>query len=288
VTTGEKDLYHLRDAFCAPPGCTVVVADWAALEYRLLAHFSQEPKLIKLFLEGWDLHSLTCYNIYPQVKEAADAKFGEFTVAAGAWIAEEFSDLRKKAKVLNFEIIYGVGARKLAEQLGITVEEAQRMLDSWFAGYPYVKAWQLRQLAFARQNGYVRLIDGRFRHPQMDRLTHYCQPGCRYRSKEFPDRRCGIRGEEERTIQNAFGQGSGAVMAKRAMIKIHNDKRLKEIGYVMAMQIHDEILGYCPIGHHEEAKAIVKQHMENVFSRPLRVPMPVAVGHGPTWGSGKA
>jgi DNA polymerase-1 len=70
VTTGEKDLYHDRDCFAAPPGKVLIVMDFSQLEYRLLAHFSQEPKLIALFHEGWDLHSLTCYNIFPEVRSA--------------------------------------------------------------------------------------------------------------------------------------------------------------------------------------------------------------------------
>jgi DNA polymerase I-like protein with 3'-5' exonuclease and polymerase domains len=291
VTTGEKDLFHLRDAFCAPPGMVLVVADFSQLEYRLLAHFTQEPKLIQLFWEGWDLHSLTTYNVFPKCKEATDKQFGGFTTEAGAWVAEHFSDVRKFAKILNFEIIYGVGHRKLAEQLGLKEEEAKRMIDGWFSGYPCVKAWQKRELELARQRGYGRTLAGRFRHPDLYALNHDCKVGCRHRLRDDNGndlgRRCGIRGAEERTFLNALIQGSAADMAKRAMILVHKNERLHELGYEMVMQVHDEILGYCPLGAQEEVMKIVKQIMENPFSKPLRVPMPVSIGAGPTWASAK-
>ncbi len=287
ITTGEKDLYHLRDCFCAPRGYVLIVADFSQLEYRLLAHFTQEPKLIRLFHEGWDLHSLTTYNIYPEVKAETDERFGEFTLEAGTWIAEEFSDKRKFAKVVNFETIYGVGHRKLAEQLGLSDEEAKRMLDGWFAGFPYVKAWMNRELAAARERGWGRTLAGRYRHPYMPAFTHNCQPGCRMRSKEHPDRRCGQKGAEERTFLNALIQGSAADMCKRAMIRISDSEDLRELGLRLTNQVHDELVMECPILTHRRAIDIIRPLMEQPFPRPLRVPMPVSIGAGPTWSAAK-
>ncbi len=272
VPTGDKDLYHLRDCFCAPPGHLLIVADFSQLEYRLLAHFSQEPKLIKLFFEGWDLHSLTTYNIFPHVKKEVDERFGEFTIEASKWIQEAYPDERKKAKTLNFEIIYGVGYKKLAEQLNISEDDGKRMIDGWFAGYPYVKAWMNRELANARRLGYGRTLAGRFRHPGKERFFS-------------TDKR--TRGEEERSFLNALIQGSAADMAKKAMILIDEHPRLIEMGCHTTMQIHDEIIIECPKQHVVEAAAIIKKLMEQPFSRPLRVPMPVAVGHGPSWETAK-
>jgi DNA polymerase I-like protein with 3'-5' exonuclease and polymerase domains len=638
ITTGDKDLYHIRDCFQAPPGNTLIVADFSQLEYRLLAHFSREEKLIALFHQGWDLHSMTTYNIFPKVKFETDQRFGGFTLEAGLWIAEEFSDLRKRAKcvhpdtlittekgytcigavvgegregtftkpgtlevegplgmmplnctyrggemelvavvsrhnaivctkkhkfrlangrmvpagdlaqgdeleeapanplvewdrapvavdlwpgvpvmqmqvsetlayfagvfhgdgsnnetsavithgpvgrelysdwqdtlvsvceeigfqparrekgvyfgsrvvvrlleglglsqpggkrklmsvpawamnaqlfphylaglidtdgcvgkdgrisittkwptyagqlatlvraagaqcsieptynrtynryyyrvflskdtghrlvghllklkhkrervakaarvwaprsnivlkvipqgvgpcvdlnlrghvyyanglvthnTLNFEIIYGVGHRKLAEQLEIPEDQAKSMIDGWFAGYPRVKQWQNRELTLARERGYGRTLAGRYRRPILRKLNHNCQPGCPLRNPEHPDWRCGSAGEEERTFLNGLIQGSAMDMTKRAMIRLRENEQLRLWGYKMLVSVHDEVVAQCRIGPHKEAVALVKQIMENLFDRPLRVPMPVSVGYGPSWASAK-
>lgn len=273
VTTGDKDVYNIRDCFTAPPGHLLIVADFSQLEYRLLAHFSQEPKLIKMFLEGWDLHSLTCYNIYPHVKREVDERFGGLNTAGLKWVAEEYPDERKRAKTLNFEIIYGVGHKKLADQLGLAPEEAKRMIDGWFAGYPYVKAWMDRVLRDARTYGYGRTLWGRYRRPIMARLN----------SDRYQE-----RGEEERTFVNALIQGSAADMAQKAMINIDDCQELKDLHVHCIMQVHDELIFECPRQHATRAIELIRPLMEQPFSKPLRVPMPVSIGKGPTWASAKA
>lgn len=288
ITTGDKDIYNIRDCFSAPPGYTLIVADFSQLEYRLLAHFSQEPKLIKLFYEGWDLHSLTCFNIFVHVKKEVLERFGEFTIEASKWIAEEYPDERKKAKTLNFEIIYGVGPGKLADQLRITFDEAKAMIEGWFRGYPYVTAWMERVKNEARVKGYGRTLWGRYRKPDMSRLLHDCQPGCpKRRMIDGEWRRCGQKGEEERTFVNALIQGSAADMAQRAMINIDNCKELHDLGVYMVMQVHDELIFECPKHNVKRAIELIRPLMEMPFGKPLRVPMPVSIGKGPTWASAK-
>ena len=288
ITTGDKDVYNIRDCFVALPSELLIVADFSQLEYRLLAHFSQEPKLIKLFHEGWDLHSLTCYNIFDDVKQAVNKQFGTFTIEASQWIAETFPDQRKKSKTLNFEIIYGVGARKLADQLGLYVEEAQEMIDGWFDGYPYVRNFMDRILYNARRDGYVRTLWGRYRHPNMARLMHDCRPGCQYRRVfDGQERKCGIRGEEERTIVNSIIQGSAADFTGRAMIRLDDDVELRMRHVRMIMQVHDEVIFRAPREHAHAQAARIKEIMRRPFNRDLRVPMPVSVGVGPTWASAK-
>lgn len=287
VTTGDKDTYYLRDIICAPPGHVLVVADFSQLEYRLLAHFTQDPKLLEAFRQGWDLHSLTTYNIFPTVKMEVDERFGGITTEALTWIAEEYSNERKRGKTLNFEIIYGVGANKLAEQLDVSYEEAKRMVDAWFAGYAYVKPWKERMLREARDKGFVRTLMGRYRRPNMRRFNHQCGPTCPFYD-HAAQRRCGIKGEEERTIINAVIQGSAADMCKRAMKLLHDDPTLRRFNAHMNGQVHDELIIECPIEHAAACKDRVKSLMENLFSKPLRVPMPVSVGIGPSWGTAKA
>jgi DNA polymerase I-like protein with 3'-5' exonuclease and polymerase domains len=272
ITTGEKDIYNLRDAFRAPPGHLLVVADFSQLEYRLLAHFSQEPKLIDMFINGWDLHSLTAYNIYPNIKAEVDAKFGGLCTEGLKWLKEPFEDERKRAKTLNFEIIYGVGHKKLADQLRISEDEGKRMIDGWFKGYPYVKAWMDKVVYKANNGEHLRTLAGRYRRPHMGRI----------KSKNR-----GLRGEEERTLKNALIQGSAADMTKKAMINIDRNARLKEIGYHAIMQVHDELIGEVPIQYAEEARNVIRPLMEQPFSAPLRTPMPVSIGIGPTWATAK-
>lgn len=273
ITTGDKDVYNIRDCFCAPPGHLLIVADYSQLEYRLLAHFSQEPKLIKMFIEGWDLHSLTCYNIYPNVKAEVNERFGGLSTEGLKWVAEEFVDDRKRAKTLNFEIIYGVGHKKLADQLRITREEAKRMIDGWFAGYPYVRAWMDRVLREARAYGFGRTLWGRYRRPIMERLN----------SDNYSE-----RGEEERTFTNALIQGSAADMMQKAMLRLDECEELTALLYEPTMQVHDELVSECPRSNVRRAVELIRPIMEQPFSKPLRVPMPVSIGIGPTWATAKS
>ena len=272
ITTGEKDIYNIRDCFVTLPGYVLIVADFSQLEYRLLAHFSQEPKLIKMFLQKWDLHSLTTYNIFPNIKAEANERFGGLNAEALAWIAEEYPDERKRAKTLNFEIIYGVGHKKLADQLRISEDEGKRMINGWFSGYPYVKAWMARVLQEARQNGFGRTLWGRYRHPIMRRLN----------SEQYWE-----RGEEERTFTNALIQGSAADMTMKAMLNIDNDRNFHATGAYLINQVHDELIYLCPRATARKAVEIMRPHMEQPFNKPLRVPMPVAIGMGTSWASAK-
>jgi DNA polymerase I-like protein with 3'-5' exonuclease and polymerase domains len=286
ITTGDKDKYHLRDAFCAPPGYVFVIADFSQLEYRLLTHFSQEPKLLKLYEEGWDLHSLTTYNSFPEVKAEVDDRFGGMTVEAGAWIAEEYPDKRKKAKTVNFGIIYGEGPGKFSEQLKIPLEEAKQIVEGWNKGYPYVGAWKTRMLHEFRTKGFVRTLDGHMRRADLTRLNHDCREGCRFRKES--DRRCGIRGEEERTLINALIQGSAAAMCKKAILNIIRCDEFHQLGAHLIMQIHDELVIEAPIPVYKRIVELIRPLMERPFSRPLRVEMPVSIGVGPTWAVAKA
>jgi DNA polymerase-1 len=272
ITTGDKDRYHLRDCFCAPPGYCLVVADFSQLEYRLLAHFSQDPTLITMFINKLDMHSLTTYNIFPSIKAEVDERFGSPKMEALDWIAETYKDERKKGKTLNFEIIYGVGYKKLADQLRISEEAAKDMINLWFSGYPYVKAWMNRMLKQFRDKGWCRTLSGRYRHANLWKLN----------SDDYS-----LRGSEERTLTNALIQGSAADMCKRAMLHIDRSERLKELRCEVVMQVHDELIFECPLGNQEEAARIIRPLMESPFSRPLRVPMPVTIGIGPTWATAK-
>lgn len=289
ISSGEKDVYNIRDAFTCPPGHTLIVADFSQLEYRLLAHFSQDPALIKMFINGWDMHSLTTYNIFPNIKAEVHERFGTLSTEALKWLAEEYPNQRKHGKLLNFEIIYGVGPGKIADQLNISMDEAKRMVEGWFAGYPMIRPWMNRKLSEARNRGFSRTLAGRYRRPNLQRLMHDCQPGCRYRKKDDKgnERRCGIKGEEERTFVNAIIQGSAADMTKKAMLNLDGCAELHKLGFTQVMQVHDEIIAEIPRQNARRAIEIMRPLMEQPFSEPLRIPMPVSIGLGPTWSSAK-
>ena len=284
MPTGQKDMYHIRDGFHASPGKLLIVADWKNLEYRLLAHFSQDPTLIDIFNKNLDMHSMTAYKNVSKIKQEVDERFGGPTKEALDWIAEEFPDDRKDNKTLNFEIIYGVGHKKLAEQLDKTHDEAKAMIRGWFKAYPYVEVFNTRLINEFRQQGFSLLLDGRPRHADMSRLMLREES---YMSDEEKKKVWFIRGEEERTLKNAKIQGSAAAMAKRAMIRIEENQELKELGYTQLLQVHDELIGECPIENCDQAAEIIRPIMETPFSRPLRLAMPVSIGKGVTWETAK-
>jgi len=280
ITTGDKDIYNLRDAFDAPKGYILVVFDWNQLEYRLLGHLTGDPKLIAAFTHNLDLHSATTYKAYPKVTKTIIDKFGAIDIAvvddnlkaALKYIKEEFDDERKAGKTLNFEVIYGVGPSKLAEQLGIRKDQAKFMIESWFNTYDHVRPWQKKILAQARSRGHVRTLCGRYRHPVMWRINN-------------EDR--GVSGEEERSIINAVVQGSARDIVVRGMIKLSQDAEFQETEARLINQVHDELIFQVPVG---KAQACLKRGtevLESLFEKPLRVPFPVSGGIGPSWASAK-
>ena len=275
ITTGEKDRYHIREAFVAPEGYFVFCADYAQLEYRILAHFSQDPLLLQAFRDGLDLHSLTAWKAFDNVSAAVLQHFGDLDVLGAEhldWIAKNFKKERRNSKSVNFGVIYGIQGQGLSKQLGCTEEEAQAMVDAWYSTYSRVRPWQIKTLEQAREKGFIKTVLGRYRHPNMARLNN------RNRS---------IVGEEERTILNAKIQGSAADVAETAMAKVEHDELLWALDYSMIMQEHDSIVGIGPIKHRVQIEERLRVLMESPFDVPLRVPLPVDVSSGVSWGATK-
>lgn len=282
ISAGDKDLYNLRDTFHAPEGWAFLVIDFNQLEYRLLAHITKDPLLVRAFNDGLDLHGLTHYGSFPDVNSATRKHFGkELTLelpleqvhAMLKWIKEEFADTRKYAKILNFEIIYGVGPSKLAEQLRITKDAAWDRIQSWHRTYPYVRRWQERELRSIRERGYLRTLAGRYRRADMQRLNH---------------KDSGVRGGEERSLLNAKVQGSARDVAVRAMLVLDRDEVFRVYGPRFVNQVHDEVVYLVPVNKARAALARAVDTLHNrLFATPLLVPMPVSAGVGPSWGSAK-
>lgn len=237
----------IRGAFVAGhEGWSLISADYSQIELRLLAHFSEEETLIEAFNNGADIHKATAARVF------------------GKEDSEVTSTLRSRAKAINFGIIYGMGAGRLARQTDLTREEAQTFIDNYFTTYPKVRAYLDSQIAMAEEKGYVETILGRRREVL-----------------EINNANQQLRANAERIATNTPIQGSAADLIKLAMIQI--DKRLRDEKHpgVMLLQVHDELIFECPKDRCEDLKKLVKEEMESVFD--LKVPLLVEIGEGKSW-----
>ena len=221
-------------------------ADYSQIELRLLAHVAGIEVLIEAFHDGADIHALTASQVFGEPLEDMDPA------------------LRRRAKAINFGIIYGISAFGLARQLGISRGEAQQTIEAYFVQYPGIRAYMDSTKEFCRRAGYVETIFGRRCH----------LPG-------INDKNQARRGFSERAAINAPLQGSAADIVKRAMIRVPPALAAKGLGARMLLQVHDELLFDVPEAEVEETAAVVKSVMEQAAS--IRVPLIVDTGLGDNW-----
>ena len=236
----------IRRAFIAPPGARLLVADYSQIELRLLAHFSGDPAFVKAFAQGGDIHRQTAAVIFGVPQDQVT------------------SEMRARAKTINFATIYGQGPFALARQLGIGQDEAKAFIRQYFERFAGVRAWLDRTILEARERGYVETLFGRRRY-----------------IPELKDRNFSVRSFGERTATNSPLQGSAADLIKVAMIRIHESLRAERLGTRMLLQVHDELVLEVPEAEQTGAKELVKRHMEGAAK--LRVPLVVSVGIGSNW-----
>jgi DNA polymerase-1 len=236
----------IRAAFIARDDWVLLDADYSQIELRIMAHLSRDAELVKAFEEDDDVHRRTAARIM------------------GVPAREVTDEMRSRAKTVNFGIIYGMGARGLAQSLGIGVEEARRFIDDYFAKYPGVRRFIDETIARAKRDKAVATLLGRAR--QLPDITS-------------SDRRA--QAFAERTAVNTPIQGTAADIIKTAMVQI--DRRLGERGLRagMIMQVHDELLFEVPPAELDEVKAIVRSGMEDAIR--LAVPLKVDIGVGKNW-----
>jgi DNA polymerase-1 len=237
---------EIRAAFIAEPGHVLLSADYSQIELRLLAHFSEDPLLVEAFRRGDDIHQLTASQVFGVPPLMIDAEH------------------RRRAKAVNFGIVYGLSPFGLSQQLGIEQREAKKFIDAYFEKYGGVRKFIDRVLEETRREQSVKTLFGR--------------------SRPIPDinsKNANMRGFAERTAVNTPLQGTAADLIKLAMIQIDAELRAKKLQSRMLLQVHDELLFEVPEAEIETMRELVRAKMENVHS--LSVPLLVEMGVGPNW-----
>ena len=241
---------QIRSAFIADPGHVLISVDYSQIELRVLAHMSGDETLTAAFLRGDDIHDQTANKV-----------FGPDSLL-------DPHELRRRAKIVNYALLYGKTAFTLAKDIGVTPQEAQLFIDAYFAGFPRVRAFIDRTLEEARASGVVRTLFGR------RRLV-----------PELNSRNTQIRQAAEREAVNMPIQGTAADILKLAMIDTH--AALARIPTArMILTVHDELLFEVAADRAEETAAVVREHMQGAAQ--LQVPLTVDVGIGQNWNEAKS
>ncbi len=221
-------------------------ADYSQIELRIVASMSGDPNMCEAFNAGKDIHTATAAKVY------------------GIAESDVTKEMRYKAKSVNFGIIYGQGAFGLAENLAISRTEAKELIDNYFAQYGSIKTYMDKEIAFARDHGYVQTLLGRKRW-----LSNINAGNATDRSFA------------ERNAINAPIQGSAADMIKVAMINIHNELKTMNVKTKMVLQVHDELVFDVYKPELDLIKPMIEKHMKNAL--PLNVPVEVGMGVGVNW-----
>jgi DNA polymerase-1 len=240
---------RIREAFIVPKGHELLCADYSQIEPRILAHLSQDPRLLSVFTKGEDIHMATAMEIF------------------GLPSSQITRDMRRAAKTVVFGIVYGISPFGLSQNLGVSQAEAKKYIDTFFERFAAVRALMNRNIAEGREKGYTTTILGRRRPiPELQ--------------SSDPTQ----RGFGERMAVNSPIQGSAADLIKVAMINVHK-KLHEELPHVkMILQVHDELIFEVPDHDLDEAKRLVKQEMEGVGNQlGLSVPLKVDLGVGKNW-----
>ncbi|NNU58990.1 DNA polymerase I [Ochrobactrum soli] len=232
----------IRTAFIAEPGNKLISADYSQIELRVLAHVADIAQLKQAFADGVDIHAMTASEMF------------------GVPVEGMPSEVRRRAKAINFGIIYGISAFGLANQLSIPREEAGQYIRTYFERFPGIKDYMEATKAFARENGYVETIFGRRAH--------------------YPDIRASnpqIRAFNERAAINAPIQGSAADIIRRAMIRMEDALEKEKLAARMLLQVHDELIFEVPENEVEKTIPLVRHIMENAALPAVSLTVPLHV-----------
>ena len=238
---------EIRKAFIAgDPGKVLLSADYSQIELRIIAHISSDPGMKEAFQMGYDIHTATAAKVW------------------GVNIDEVDKEMRRKAKTVNFGIIYGISAFGLSQRVGISRGEAKEIIDNYFREFGGVRDYMDEAVRKAQENGYVETILGRRRY-----------------IRDIHSRNAVMRGFAERNAINAPIQGSAADMIKVAMIRIHDWLKSEKLSTRMLLQVHDELVFDVP----KEELTIVQSNICSLMetAMPLSVPVLVESGIGGNW-----
>ena len=237
---------RIRKAFIAPDGWSVMAADYSQIELRIMAHLSGDKSLVDAFARGDDIHRATAAEVFD---------------LEPMFVTDE---QRRRAKAINFGLIYGMSAFGLARQLGIERAEAAAYIDRYFERYPGVRHYMDSTRAMAHEKGYVETVFGR-------RLT-------------LPDihaRQVPVRQAAERAAINAPMQGTAADIIKRAMLRVHQALATSNLGCHLLLQVHDELVFEVRDRDLDPARQLIRWEME--AAAELSVPLVVDIGSGDSW-----
>ena len=237
---------ELRKLFIAREGNLLVDADYSQIELRLLAHFSQCRALTEAYRKGQDIHAATAAKLFHVP------------------LVEVTPELRRRAKTINFGIIYGMSAFGLAKDLGCSNDEAQRYINAYFASHPEVRAYMDENVRRAGEDGYVTTLLGRRRY-----------------ISELKSSNRNARAFGERAAMNMPLQGSAADIIKIAMLRVADRLEREKMRARLVLQVHDELILDAPEEEAEQAKRLLKEEMEQAAA--LRVPLVADVSAGRSW-----
>ena len=237
----------IRKAFYAADGCKLISADYAQIELVILAHFSQDENLVKAFRHGTDVHAATAALIF------------------NVPVENVVPDMRRIAKVINFGVMYGMSAFRLANQLRISRTEAAEFITRYFTTYAGVSAFMETLKESAAEKGFVETLMGRRRYIRAINSKNQTQ-----------------RAAAERIAINTPIQGSAADIVKTAMLRVDRALKQQQLKARLLLQVHDELILEAPDAEVDAVKALLKQEMEHVVE--LAVPLRVSIEAGSCWG----
>ncbi len=237
---------QIRRAFVAPPGRVLLSCDYSQIELRVFAHVTEDPEMLRAFAADEDIHTATATRVF------------------GVPASEVTPEMRRRAKTVNFAVIYGQSPFGLAQNLGIPVEEARSFIASYFHQFPGVQAWTRQVLEEARSRGYVETLLGRRRY----------LPDLRSNNRN-------VREAAERAAVNMPIQGTAADIMKLAMLAVWHDQQRNSRPWDLVLQVHDELLLEVDTDRLGEAASVITELMENAFA--LRVRLKVDAKAGTNW-----
>lgn len=237
---------NIRKAFITQDKKILVDADYSQIELRVLAHLANDDVMIDSFKNNLDIHKKTASEVFHvSIDDVTD-------------------DMRRKAKAVNFGIVYGISDYGLSKDLHISRKEAKEYIEGYLKTYPKIQKYMEKIVQQAKEDGFVTTILDRKRYiPQLN-------------SKNF-----NIRSFGERIALNTPIQGSAADIIKLAMLKVYNELKEKKLNAKLILQIHDELIVECDISECEQVKEIMKSSMENVYK--LKLPLKVDICKGENW-----